>query len=376
MKENESALYSEYMIDGIRCEATPAELLMECMRQIPEFQDTEEEYDDIIDESIEPPLSPFTYDDSLKEVYLNLTSKTDPDSRVFRMLYPEHFTRLRAAASLIDRIWNDGHFRLGDLSICAAWEWNTRPVGSMAAFYASASSLSSYLYDLGIRIEGVEFHESDTQSHLTIQSWLHEDTVQDFKSSPYESTHPWISEDRKCPDTVQHSSNSWLIFIPFDTCRFKLGGSMLAESMDQNGEAAPSLNDPDYFIDCYEVVRELIEDGIVTSGVTVADGGLLTAADRLCKGSGADLDVTGLMSSYQAENQTKVLFGEVPGVLIQIEDQDYDYVDSQLTLQDVAYYPLGHPADSHLGVRIEASGKSGVADILSSLLGQASEGED
>ena len=31
MKEKESALYSQYIIDGIRCDATPAELLEECM---------------------------------------------------------------------------------------------------------------------------------------------------------------------------------------------------------------------------------------------------------------------------------------------------------------------------------------------------------
>ena len=32
MTEKESALYSQYIIDGIRHEATPADLLEECMR--------------------------------------------------------------------------------------------------------------------------------------------------------------------------------------------------------------------------------------------------------------------------------------------------------------------------------------------------------
>ena len=31
MKENESALYSQYIIDGIRSDMTPADLLDECM---------------------------------------------------------------------------------------------------------------------------------------------------------------------------------------------------------------------------------------------------------------------------------------------------------------------------------------------------------
>ena len=66
----------------------------------------------------------------------------------------------------------------------------------------------------------------------------------------------------------------------------------------------------------------------------------------------------------------------IPGVIIQISNDNYDYVDSQLLLQDVAYYPLGHPTLEHTGVVVAEDGKSGVADILASLLGHATEGED
>lgn len=388
MKEQESALFSEYIIDGIRCESTPADMLKECMEYSPEFQSFEEKPKDIIDETIEPPLASFEFDDSLKEVYLSLTSKAAPETRAFRMLYPDHFTRLRAAAALIDRIWNVGHFRLGDLSVCAAWEWNTSPVGSMAAFYSSTNALSSYLYDLGIRIQGVEFHENDNQSQFTIEAWLRGDVSDDsneddgmtsltmFKASPYESMHPWIEESRKCPECADGNPDSWFIYIPFDTCSFKSGGSLLSELMSQNGNQAPTIQDPDYFIDCYEVVRELIEDGIIISGSTVADGGLITALNRMCSSCGADIDIEKLMSSYQTASQTNVLFGEVPGVVVQIHGNDYDYVDSQLTLQDVAYYPLGQPTLDHTGIRISSTGNNGVAGILAALLEQASEGED
>ena len=57
MKEKESALYSQYIIDGVRCDTTPAELLGECM-EFPDFADEDSsDYDDIIDESTEPPLT-------------------------------------------------------------------------------------------------------------------------------------------------------------------------------------------------------------------------------------------------------------------------------------------------------------------------------
>lgn len=382
MTEKESALFSQYIIDGVRQDTTPAELLGECMESIPEVVTG---YDDIVDESTEPPVTTFTYDDSQKEEYLAECLDASGEERTFRMLYPDSFTRLRIAHALTERIWNDGHFRLGDLSVWAEWYWNTRPLGNMAAFYISAETAGSYLFDLGVRLEGYGFEESDEESIARFCAWLPDKEISEtensseevhFKSSPYESRHPWISEDRKCPEHMIADEDSWIIYIPFDTCSFKIGGSLLAQTKGRNGGIGPGIKDPDYFIDCYEVVRELVEDGIVMAGTTVSDGGLATAAARMCKECGMDLNISRLMSSYQESDTVKVLFSETPGVLLQIGDNDYDYLDSQLLLQDVAYYPVGHPDPSKRGIGFAESSRNGVASILASLLEQASEGED
>ena len=377
MKGKESALYSHYIIDGLKCDMTPAELLDECMHESDGILELPE-FDDIIDEPTEAPLSLFTPDSSRHEEYLEQTLAASSEERQFMMLYPEHFTRMQIAKTLLGRLWSEGHFRLGDLRLWAQWEWNTRHIGNMAAFYASAAAASEYIYGLGISLEDYVFIEGDEGSTAKFFAWLPEaeDEENIFKTSPYESTHPWISESRKCPATLVNDPDSRIIYIPFDTCRFKLGGSLLAQENNDNGGKASDINDPDYFIDCYEVVRELTEDGIIMAGVTVADGGLLTAAARMCGGLGCDLDISRLSASYQEEDTTKVLFGEVPGVLIQISEDNYDYVDSQLILQDVAYFPVGHPSAEHTGVKVSKTEKNGIAGILASLLSQTSEGED
>lgn len=389
MKENESALYSQYIIDGMRFDMTPAELLDECMECEDSAADSETKgsFSDIIDESTEPPLSSFRPEKERLQEYTHMTESASYAQRGFTMLYPEHFTRLQIADALTSRLWSEGHFRLGDLRIWAQWDWNTRPVGNMAAFYASASAASDYIYGLGVKLTDYLFLESDGESSSRFFAWLPETNVEDdleeehnsttlFKSSPYESRHPWISDRRMCASSVIPDEDSWIIYIPFDTCSYRLGGSLLAQVNGRNGGPGPQIQDPDYFIDCYEVVRELVEDGIVVAGVSVGDGGLATAAARMSKESGMKLDISGLMASYQEEDSVKVLFGEIPGVLLQIRDNDYDYLDSQLILQDVAYYPLGHPSGKCIGTVFEEVGKAGVAGILASLLTQASEGED
>lgn len=382
MTEKESALHSQYIIDGIICDATPAELLNECMSDPAKDPADGQVFADIIDESTDPPVSSFTYDNSRDIAYAAQCAAASAKERPFRMLYPDAFTRLRIADCLIERIWNDGHFRLGDLEIWARWTWNTRPLGNMAAFHKSAEAAGEYIFGLGIRMNDYIFEETDEESHTGFYAWLPEGRNEEddyevrFKESPFESHHPWISESRKCPAEIIADPASWLIYIPFDTCSHSIGGSLLAQLHGHNGGPGLHIQDPDYFIDCFEVVRELVEDGIVMSGATVSDGGLGTAAARICGGKGIELDISGLMSSHQEKDTTKMLFGEVPGVLLQISDNDYDYLDSQLLLQDVAYYPVGHPSAGFSGIRLINRKKADVAGILASLLGQASEGED
>ena len=130
MTEKESALYSHYIIDGVRMDMTPADLLEECM----EYEDSEFQtgFNDIIDESTEPPLNAFVYDDSKETEYLRQTLEASVEEREFRMLYPEHFTKLHIAKALLSRLWSEGHFKLGNLKLWAQWEWNTRPLGNMS----------------------------------------------------------------------------------------------------------------------------------------------------------------------------------------------------------------------------------------------------
>ena len=388
MKENESALYSHYIIDGIRQEMTPAELLDECMEykgeDMPYF-DAFGTFEDIIDESTDPPVSTFTYDRSRNEEYAVMTAEAASGGRDFAMLYPDHFTRLHIAEALTSRLWSKGHFRLGDLRLWVQWDWNTEPTGSMASFYASVSAASDYAYSSGVPMSDYLFIEGEGSNSAKFFAWLPETEITEeeenhesilFKSSPFESRHPWIGDERNCPATLADDPDSWIIYIPFDTCPFKLGGSLFAQINGHNGGPAPQITDADYFIDCYEVVRELVEDGIVSAGISIGNGGLATAAIRFCEGMGAILDISGVMSSYGEDDSTRILFGEIPGVLVQIRDNDYDYFDSQMILQDIAYYPLGHPSSALNGVRFGEKGRSSVAGILASLLTQASEGED
>ena len=375
-----SILHSQYVIDGVSLDVPPIAL-------IDEDAAVEADVPDVVDESVEPALGSVCYDRGKIHEYMDAVCMVKGAERQFNMASPEHFSRLRAASALIDMIWMDGHFRLGDLGVALEWIWDTAPVGNMAGFYRCVESVSGYLYDLGVDICKYMVRSSvNGESRFVVSAALERKAAESetessedsflFKASPYESRHPHLNGGRACGGNASGCGTNWIVYIPFDTCAFKIGGSVLAEKTGDGRAVAPGISDPDYFIDCYEVIRELVEDGIIISGVTVADGGIASALKSFSSQNGLVTNWDGVMSSYQDCDLVRILFSEIPGVILEISDENFDYFDSQLLLQDVAYYPVGHPAPGTTGVQFTSEGKAGLVEILSSLMKQASEGED
>lgn len=391
MKEKASALYSEYIIDGIPRRFTPADILDGCLDHETEQPREYEEHEPIVDESVDPCPSAGEFKSQDAQEYLSGVSALLGTTRNCPAPYAEEFTRSRIAKALLDTIWMKGHFRLSDLLLSAKWRWNTRPLGNMAAFYGSVEAAADYLDSLGISLDSYSFTESERVSQISFKVAAtdraedpdaeigpEEEEIDLPGNAPFGSPHPVIGRRRAIPDKLVPDPESWIIFVPFDSCEFRLGNSILCEVYGQNGDGSPEIGDGDYFIDCFEIIREFVEDKVVLSGRTVSDGGLLPAMKAMCgEDIGAKIDISGIMNAYDEDKSIRVLFSEVPGVLIQIKDIDYDYADAEFLLQDIAYYPIGHPTAGSSGIKVKSGRGGGISDILQSLLSsQASEGED
>ena len=401
MKDNSSALDSQYIISGTRMDVSPAAMLSAAQgKNTPD--NTGQEAEPIIDETVDPSPSDIVTDPAMTKDYLEMVKArlSGGHSTEISPEYSEALTRAKLVKALIDAIWMKGNFRIDDLCIDAAWKWNPDKIGNMAAFYASVSALCDYLDCLGVSLGEYSFSGKSDRCLLTLKAGLCTDpSIEDdeeqnddldipknypegysdplIKDIPFRTANPRLGKSRKCPSTLQGDPSNWIIYIPFDTCPPRMGGSVLAEVLGVKGGMAPEILDPDYMIDCYEVVRELIEDGIVLSGVTVSEGGLMTALDAISKGKGADIDISEVLRSYGENDMSRILFSEIPGVLLEIKDYDYEYVDAELLLQDVAYYFIGHPSSIRKGITISNTGMSSISGILESLLrSQTSEGED
>ena len=366
-----SVLHSPYIIDGAQQELTPAQILG--VTSVPGESAANPE--PIVDESCEPGLDAIRFDSSMYESYLSSILST---GRRMPSAFPGQFARSRMAGALIDAIWRKGHFRIGDLALSPVWELNRSAVGNMSAFYRSVEAAGDYVNSLGLEFSDCEVVEAD-ESALTAKAVMApvEEPEDLFVEQPFRTEHPSI-EPGRIAEKLDDDPDSWLVYIPFDTAEYRLGGSMLAQVTGQTGGVDPLIQDADYFIDCYEVVRELVEDGVAISGRTVLDGGLLAAVKRMSDGvTGASVDISDIMTATGEKNTIRILFAEIPGVIIQVRDSDFDYLDAELLLQDVAYYPLGHPLRNGGKLSVRSSEKTGIQNILDSLIrNQCGEGED
>lgn len=364
-------LYSPYIIDGVPQTLSPADMLDELCDQPPLRPDGD--YPIIADEHKDPAPATFPF----KEESIRQYSELLPAKHPFPINFAGPCTNGKLAQSLIDAIWCSGHFRLGDLSVKADWKWHAKEVGLPAAFYSSVESACSYMDALGLRISRYSLTGGSPSVAFKATTVAEEDAPEEdenfFRELPYRTGNPRISRRRKCPAEIQPTEQDWLIYIPFDSCDFRLGGSALADALQASLATASDVADADYFIDCYEVVRELVEDGILKAGATVGEGGLMTALKAMtANGTGAEICIRDICKAYGEDSQVRILFSEVPGVVIQIADIDYDYVDAELMLQDVVFFPIGHPRAEG---GIVLSEKTEIPQILESLLNTL-EGED
>lgn len=366
-------LHSNYIIDGVQMALSPERMLRECVVEPPIEPDGDPET--LVDETLD--LRPDNF--QFKESSIATYAKSIPEKRAFPLPFATSYTAGKVAQALLDAIWMAGHFRLGDLTLKAEWKWTCKQLGDAAAFYHSVESTCNYLDALGVKIDKYSLCSGQPSVNFKALTVAEEDAPEEeevtlLRELPFRTANPRISRRRKASATFLPEKSDWLLFIPFDPCDFRLGGSALTQAVGVQAGTAPDISDADYFIDCYEVVRELVEDGVVKAGATVGDGGLMTCLRKLSAGgTGADVSIRNVCKAYGEDSQVRVLFSEVPGVVLQIADIDYDYVDAELILQDVVYFPLGHPVPGRSSVRLTEAVE--IPQILESLLNTL-EGED
>ena len=254
---------------------------------------------------------------------------------------PEAGSVLSVAESLTNIVWAPLAEGLKSVSLSANWMWPCRSQkGEDARLYKAVEALSNFCCDLGVNVPTGKDSLSMTQKYPDGSKIIAPGTV--IVSSGGE-----VDDVRKVVSPVLvNDKRSSLYHIDFSFCEQRLGGSAFAQSLGKVGSNVPTVENPEYFVDCFNAVQELIRRGWVMAGHDISAGGLITTLLEMTfantKG-GMHVNLHDICADGDA---VKALFAENPGVVIQVSDEHKFDLREYLEDVGVGFAKIGYPVES------------------------------
>lgn len=217
------------------------------------------------------------------------------------------------AEALTNIVWAPLTDGLDSVSLSANWMWPCKNPGEDARLYKAVEACSDFACSLGINIPTGKDSLSMTQKY-----------GDDKVFSPGTviiSAGAEVSDVKKVVSPVLvNDEKSTIYYIDFSFDKHKLGGSVLAQTLNKIGDEVPTVKDAEYFKAAFDCIQEMIAQNLILAGHDISEGGMITALLEMCfantkGGLNVNLD-------YIAENSlVTMLFAENPGVLIQVKDR-------------------------------------------------------
>ena len=248
------------------------------------------------------------------------------------LIDPAAGSRIAISEALTNMVWTPIKENLTGVSLSANWMWPCKNDGENARLYSAVKGASDFAIALGVNIPTGKDSMSMTQKYPNGDKVLSPGTViistVGESEDVYATIHPVVQKEE-----------STLYYIPFTSDRsYPLGGSAFAQTIKKVGAETADVKDPEYFKSCFNTLQDVMfrsGNTPVLAGHDVSAGGLATTLLEMCFANvdgGLDIDLT-------AFDSARILFSEVPAVVVQVKAGAEDsFVKA---LGNVAAYKIG-----------------------------------
>ena len=226
---------------------------------------------------------------------------------------PEAGSVLAIAEALTNIVWAPLKDGLDSVSLSANWMWPCKNPGEDARLYKAVEACSDFASALGINIPTGKDSLSMTQKY--------DDEKVFSPGTVIISAGAEVSDIRRVVSPVLvNNPDTSLLYVDFSFDKHKLGGSVLAQTMNKIGNEVPTVTDPEYFKAAFDTIQELINKKLIIAGHDISEGGMITALLEMCfANSNGGLKIN--LDHLAEPSIINILFAENPGVLIQIENK-------------------------------------------------------
>ncbi|MDB3887410.1 phosphoribosylformylglycinamidine synthase [bacterium] len=252
---------------------------------------------------------------------------------VAALVNPKNGSKLAIAEALTNIVWAPFKDGIKSISLSANWMWPCKNEGEDARLYEAVEAISDFACDLGVNIPTGKDSLSMVQKYKNDKVYAPGTVIITASGE--------VSDVRKVVEPVMvNDEDTTLILVDFSKGKFELGGSSFAQVVNKLGEETPSVEDNDYFVRAFDTVQKLIKEGCVLSGHDVSAGGLITTLLEMNfpnKEGGLSVN----FSSLEEKDLVKILFSEIPAVVIQVKETDK--VVSALGRSGIHAHKIGVP---------------------------------
>ena len=261
---------------------------------------------------------------------------------------------LSVAESLTNIVWapiatDQAHpSAIENINLSANWMWPCRSQkGEDARLYNAVQALSDFCCDLGLNVPTGKDSLSLSQQYPDGSKIIAPGTV--IVTSGTE-----VSDIKKVVSPVMvNEKNSSLYYIDFSFDEQRLGGSAFAQTLGKIGSDVPTVQNPEYFADCFNAIQELIKKGWIMAGHDVSAGGLITTLLEMAFANttgGMHVNLHDIMQ--ENDDIIKMLFAENPGVVIQISDRHKKDVKEYLEDNGIGYAKIAYPTPENRTITV------------------------
>lgn len=250
---------------------------------------------------------------------------------------PQAGSILSVAEALTNIVWAPLIGGLESISLSANWMWPCRAQkGEDARLYMAVEALSNFCCDLHINVPTGKDSLSMTQKYPDGEKIISPGTVIVSAGGEVENVRKVVSP------VLVNDKNSSLYYIDFSFDAQRLGGSAFAQTLGKVGSDVPTIQNTEYFADCFNAVQALIKKGWVMAGHDISAGGLITTLlEMTFANTKGGIHVN--LYDLQGDDVVKMLFAENPGVVIQVSDMHKQALREYLESEGIGYTKIGYP---------------------------------
>lgn len=245
------------------------------------------------------------------------------------LINPAAGARMAVGEALTNIVWA-GISDLGHIKCSVNWMWPAKLPGEGAALMEAAKAISELMKAVGIAADG-------GKDSISMAAKVGDEIVKappQVVISAY-GTMPDITKVIT-PD-IKQPGKSRLMFIDISGGSDRMGGSALAQTLNQIGGKSPDVDSPNALVNTFRAVQELEKKSLVLAGHDRSDGGLITALVEMCLAGNCGLEI----NLSGESNIMSRLFSEELGLILEYLPRMQEKIEAVLKKYKLQFSDLG-----------------------------------